>query len=172
MTPRATLPPALGHNTRDTKAYALFLVSGLLLATYPGALIGASIAYMVWRFTRTDTLTRWLVAGISACAAATFQPSLGLVWSWGLVAHAIFPADTTAVAPASILPSLPSEMVLGPLILLSIQLGVAYRRTTIHGEEWTRYQQMQSRKRALERGWAGPGASTTTPQQETAPSDG
>jgi Type IV secretion-system coupling protein DNA-binding domain len=163
MQPRAVVPPALGHNTRDSKAYALFTVCGLLVVTFPGTLLGAGIAYAVWRITQPDLVTRWLVAGLAAASVAALQPAVALIWSWNLLAQLVAPANSTGFSGGEILASLPAEMLLGPLVLVGIQLGIAYRRDTIHGEEWARYNQVANRKRALERGWPGPdgGAAST-----------
>lgn len=160
MPTRAVVPPALGHNTRDSKAYALFTVSAVLVLTFPGTLIGAGIAYAVWRVTQPDIVTRWLVAGLAAAAAAALQPAIALIWSWDVLARLVAPTASTQFSTSAILASLPAEMLLGPLVLVGVQLGVAYRRDTIHGEEWSRYRGVANRKRALERGWPGPDGGT------------
>jgi hypothetical protein len=160
MQPRPSVPPSLGHNTRDTKAYALFLVGALLVVTYPGALIGAGIAYSVWRFTQPDMLTRGLLAGLFAAGAAALAPAMSLLWSWDIAARVLFPSTTNTFATSAIVGSLPGEMLLGPLVVVAFELGVAYRRETIHGLEWTRHNQMAIRKKALERGWPGPEGGT------------
>jgi len=160
MQPRAVVPPALGHNARDSKAYALFTVCGLLVVTFPGTLIGAGIAYAIWRMTRPDIVTRWLVAGLAAATAAALQPAIALIWSWNLLAQLFAPTNSSEFSSGAILASLPAEMLLGPLVLVGVQLGIAYRRDTIHGEEWARYIEVANRKRALERGWPGPDAGT------------
>jgi len=46
---------------------------------------------------------------------------------------------------------------LRPAVLVVFQLGTTLWAQTIHGQEWTRYRNMVSRKKALERGWPGPG---------------
>jgi hypothetical protein len=56
------VPPAQGNNPRQSKAYALFTVVTLLAAMFPGALIGTGTAFVVWRTTKTDVVTRWLIA--------------------------------------------------------------------------------------------------------------
>jgi hypothetical protein len=138
MRTRTLVPPALGNNTRDSKAYALFLVGGLLIATYPATVVGLGVAFAVWRLTKPDMLTRLTVAGVAALCAVSMQP----VWpAWSF---------------ASLTTTLPAEMLLGPLVLVCFQLGADYRRQTIHGEEWQRHNAVEGRKRALERGWAGP----------------
>jgi Type IV secretion-system coupling protein DNA-binding domain len=155
LTP-TVLPPALANNTRHSKAVALFTVCAVLVATFPGTLIGAGIASALWRITRPDIVTRWLVAGLSAATAAALQPAVALIWSWSLLVQMVAPSHPSEFSAAAILASLPAEMLLGPLVLVAFELGVAYRRQTIHGEEWARYNQVASRKRALERDWPGP----------------
>jgi hypothetical protein len=49
-------------------------------------------------------------------------------------------------------------MLFGPLVLVAFSLGLDHRRQTTHGQEWERYSRVAKRKKALERGWAGPGA--------------
>jgi len=140
---RAVVPPALGNNPRQSKAYALLLVCVLLVASFPGALIGVAIALIVWRVTRPDHLTRWLFAGLSAATIPAVQPGADLVWSWNLV--------TSDAAPGAVIASMPAEILLGPVILVAWQLGLSYRQDTIHGEEWRRFNQLLHRKRSLER---------------------
>jgi Helicase HerA, central domain len=170
MQPRPSVPPALGHNARDTKAYALFLVGALLVVTYPGAVIGVAMAYSVWRFTQPDMLTRGLLAGLFAAGAAALAPAMSLLWSWDIAARLLFPSTTNTFAISAIIGSLPGEMLLGPLVLVAFELGIAYRRETIHGLEWARHNQMAIRKKALERGWPGPEGGTldTPPAQPPA----
>ena len=171
MSTRPVVPPALGHNTRDSKAYALFTVSALLVVTFPGTLIGVGMAYAVWRITRPDIVTRWLIAGLAAATAAALQPALALIWSWNLLAQIVAPSNPSEFSAGAILASLPAEMLLGPLVLVAVQLGVAYRRDTIHGEEWSRYNEVANRKRALERGWPGPdGGAASTGDAQAHPS--
>ena len=155
MTQRAVLPPTLGHNARLTRAYALYVMAAVLVATFPGTLLGAGIAYLVWRVTQPDLVTRWLIAGLAASVGVFLQPAISLIWSWTLLGQLVSPSNT-AVSFDSVLASLPAEMLLGPLVLVGVQLGIAYRRQTIGGIEWTRYNQVERRKRALERGWQGP----------------
>jgi len=162
MTQRAVLPPALGHNARLTRAYSLFVVAAVLVTTFPGALVGAAIAYAVWRVTQPDLMTRWLIAGLAASTGAFLQPAISLIWSWTLMAHLVAPAGND-VSLNSVLASFPAEMLLGPLVLVGVQLGIEYRRQTIGGIEWARFNQMESRKRALERGWPGPDAALAEP---------
>jgi hypothetical protein len=172
MPPRTTLPPALAHNARDSKAYALLLVGAILVVTFPATLIGAAIALLVWQTTKPDMLTRCLVAGLSAAAATALQPAFSVVWSWSLILHLIFPSDPATVSSTAIVASLPAEMLLGPLVLVGFQLGLDYRRQTIHGEEWARHRKVETRKRALERGWPGPDGGATTAAATGAPSRG
>src|SRR5712691_5746675 len=94
MPTRTVVPPALGHNTRDNKAYALFTVCGLLVVTFPGTLVGAGIAFAVWRITKPDIVTRWLVAGLAAATAAVLQPAVALIWSWNLLGQLFAPSNS------------------------------------------------------------------------------
>jgi len=54
------------------------------------------------------------------------QPAAPFFWSWNLV--------TSNTTPAAVIAST-AEILLGPFILVAWQLGLAYRRDTIHGEE-------------------------------------
>jgi hypothetical protein len=125
----------------------------------------------VWRITSPDIVTRWLVAGLAAATAAALQPAVALIWSWNLLAQLVSPTNPSEFSGGAILASLPAEMLLGPLVLVGVQLGVAYRRDTIHGEEWARHNEVAKRKRALERGWPGPdGGAASTGDGQTHPS--
>jgi Type IV secretion-system coupling protein DNA-binding domain len=172
MSQRTSVPPALGHNARDSKAYALFTVGAIFVVTFPATLIGAAIAFVIWRITKPDILTRCLVAGLSAAAATALQPAFSIVWSWSLLVHLVFPSDPTMFSASAIVSSLPAEMLLGPLVLVAFQLGFDYRRQTIHGEEWARHNQVANRKRALERGWPGPDGGPVTAAATQAPARG
>jgi Type IV secretion-system coupling protein DNA-binding domain len=158
MLRQTVLPPALANNTRHSKAAALFTVCAVLVATFPGTLIGAGIAFVLWRITRPDIATRWLVAGLSAATAVALQPAVEIIWSWSLLVQMVTPSNPSHFSAGMILASLPAEMLLGPLVLVAFELGVAYRRQTIHGEEWARYNQVASRKRALESDLPAPDA--------------
>jgi Type IV secretion-system coupling protein DNA-binding domain len=141
----AVAPPAQGHNPREATAYALFIVCGLLTVTFPGALLGAATAYLVWRATRTDLVSQWLIAALAAATAVALRPNMMLAWSWTTLVHLAAPGASDDFSITPILTSLPSEMLLG------FQLGAAYRRDTIHGEEWLRFNKALQRKQALQR---------------------
>src|SRR6266511_1395811 len=162
-------PLAQLNNAQQSKAMAAVTVCALLVFTFPGALIGAGIAFVLWRVTRSDVITRWLIAGLSAASAVAFQPTVFHPWSWTWLATAFTPIGPD-VSTDAVLSSLPAEALLGPLILLVFQLGLAYRRRTIHGQEWGRYRGVVRRKKALELGWPGPrGAAATADAQAHPP---
>jgi hypothetical protein len=148
-------PLAQLNNAQQSKAMAAITVCALLVVTFPGALIGAAIAFVLWRVTRPDIATRWLIAGLSAATAAAFQPAVTHAWSWPLLLS--LTQDTpSSVSVDAVLSSLPAEALFGPLILLAFQLGLDYRRQTIHGQEWGRHRDVERRKKAMEHGWLGP----------------
>lgn len=162
-------PLAQLNNAQQSKAMAAITVCALLVFTFPGALIGAAIAFVLWRFTRPDIITRWLIAGLSAATSAAFLPIVTHPWSWTLLATAFTPTGPS-VSTDTMLSSLPAEALFGPLILLAFQLGLEYRRQTIHGQEWGRHRDVERRKKALEHGWPGPrGAAATADAQAHPP---
>jgi hypothetical protein len=158
-------PLAQLNNAQQSKAMAAITVCALLVVTFPGALIGAAIAFMLWRFSRPDVATRWLIAGLFAATAAAFQPAVTHPWSWPLLVS-LTQHNPSSVSVDAVLSSLPAEALFGPLILLAFQLGLDYRRQTIHGQEWGRHRDVERRKKALEHGWLGPrgGAATADAQ--------
>lgn len=162
MATQTSAPLGQANNSQHSKAAAAFTVCGAMVVMFPGALIGAAIASALWRVTRPDIVTRWLLAGLSAATAAALQPAVALVWSWDLVARMVDPSDSSGQSVDAILGTLPSAMLLGPLVLVAFELGVDYRRKTIHGQEWARYSRVERRKKALERGWTGPDSGTPT----------
>jgi hypothetical protein len=163
MEARVVVPPAQGNNARQGKAAALFTLCALLEATFPGALIGAGIAYVLWRITTHDIVTRWLLAALSASTAAALQPASALVWSWPVLGEWLMQSPADDISPHAIIASLPGEMLLGPLLLVAAELGLAYRRDTIHGEEWTRFNQVAKRKTALRIAESGVQSRRTAP---------
>src|SRR5205823_2099457 len=110
-------PLAQGSNSDHSRAMATTTVCTIVLFMFPGALLGGAIAYLLWRLTRPDIVTRWLVAGLSAATAAALQPAVAFGWTWRFLVQLFVPS----AAPASldsILGTVPAEMLLGPMLLV------------------------------------------------------
>ncbi len=149
---------SLLNNSEHVRAVSLFVICAVLVVLFPGALVGAGLAFVIWQVTRTDFVTQWLLAGLCAAAAsAAIAPNAPTAWPWQLLNHAISPTASYDVSASAVIAAIPAQALLGPLILLAFQLGLMYRRRTIHGQEWSRYMGVEARKKALEHGWLGPG---------------
>jgi len=122
----------------------------------PGSLIGALVAFVMWRVTKPDIVTRWFLAAFSAATAAALRTVVAIAWPWRALLGTWQPSLGVGVTPQAVLHSLPVEALCGPVVLLVFQFGAMLWERTIDGQEWTRYRNMVSRKKALERGWAGP----------------
>jgi hypothetical protein len=163
MSTRAVPPTGQLNDADQSRAWALFTVSTLLIVEFPGALPGAAVALAVWTVTRPDLMTRWLLAGLCAATAGILQPPLEAGWPWRLLAQAIGGSPDPGLTVNGILASIPHGALFGPLVLVAFQLGAVYRRRTIHGQEWARFTEVERRKKALERGWPGPGGRSDSP---------
>ena len=157
MPTQTTQPLGQASDAQHSKAAALFTICGVLVVTFPALLIGVGIASVLWRVTRPDIVTRWLIAGLCAATAAAMQPMVASGWVWHLLVQMVFPTETSDTSAGSIVASIPAEMLFGPLVLVAFSLGLDYRRQTTHGQEWERHSRVEKRKKALERGWSGPG---------------
>jgi hypothetical protein len=155
---RSVPRPAQVHNVEHTNAVALWMASALLVAAMPGALVGAVIASLVWRFTRPDTVTRWLFAGVGAATAAALRSTVAIAWPWRAMLHTLIPSWADGLSVHVVAASVPVEILAGPAALVLFQAGTSLWRGTIHGQDWARYHAMVSRKKALERHWPGPSA--------------
>jgi len=157
--------PTQTHNVDQSNALWLFAFAAAIVAVLPGALIGAGASLLVWRATRLDMVTRWLVGLLGVATVATFRDTVAMGWPWRALAHLADSSLAAALTPAAVLRSIPAEMLAGPLALAAFQLGTLHWRRTIHGQEWARYREMESRRKALDRRWegAGPIAGPGTP---------
>lgn len=150
--------PAQLHNAEYDSAIALFSISGLLAAVLPGALVGALLLRLMWRVTRPDIVTKWLLAGIGAATVGVLSSSLAVAWPWRALLAQSLPSAVSAASPQAVFASLPVEALAAPALLLLFESGHLLWRRTIQGQEWARYQAVTSRKKALERHWPGPSA--------------
>ncbi len=148
--------PAQVHNAEYENAVVLFSFAGLLLAALPGALVGALAASAVWRLTRPDIVTRWLLGGLGAATVAALHSSLAIAWPWRALLARWVPTWSNGLSVHAVFASLPVEVLAGPLVLLLFNSGNFLWRRTIHGQEWSRYHAVTRRKKALERHWPGP----------------
>ena len=158
MSDSRTVPrPAQVHNSDHGNALAVFCVAGGGVLAFPGALVGAFVALLMWRVTKPDIVTKWLLAALGAATVATLHSAVAIGWPWLALLGDLQPSLGTGVTPTAVAHSIPVEILCGPAVLVVFQLGMTLWARTIHGQEWTRYRNMVSRKKALERGWSGPG---------------
>jgi ABC-type oligopeptide transport system ATPase subunit len=148
--------PAQVHNADHANAAALLVIATATVAALPGALLGAMLAWAVWRVTRPDTVSRWIIAGLGAATVAVLRITLALAWPWRALLQPWLPAVAAGLTPGAVVRSIPVEALMGPALLVVFQLGLLLRGQTIHGQEWARYRSMSKRRKALERHWQGP----------------
>lgn len=89
--------------------------AGLLLVALlvPGVLLGAAVAYGVWRWLRPQRATRWAGAVLAAIVATLFAPDLLVGWPVRLVLGGLPPGS-------SVLSSVVSEALFGPLVVQAV----------------------------------------------------
>jgi hypothetical protein len=126
----------------------------------PGGLVGAVVASILWRVTRPDIVTRWLIAGLGAATVAVLRTSLALGWPWRAIARDWLPSLSSGLTVTSVVSSLPVEVAAGPALLVLFESGMILWKRTILGQEWSRVRAVADRKKALERDWEGPSAWT------------
>jgi len=155
--------PAQAHNAEHANAMSLFVIAAITVAALPGALVGALLAAAVWRVTRPDIVSRWLLAGLGAATVAVLHSAVAIAWPWRALLGAWQPSLAAGLTPQAVLHSVPVEALMGPAVLVVFQFGTTVWGGTIHGQEWARYRAVVSRKKALERHWPGPTTHGTTP---------
>jgi hypothetical protein len=163
-----TVPrPAQVHNSDHGNALAVLCVAVGTVLALPGALIGALFALLMWRATKPDIVTRWLLAALGAATAAALHTAVVIGWPWRALLGEWQASLGAGVSPEAVSHSIPVEILCGPAVLVLFQLGTTLWARTIHGQEWTRYRNMVSRKKALERGWPGPANAGAEPDGES-----
>lgn len=148
--------PAQVHNVDHANAAALLMVAAAIAAAFPGALLGAVLAWAVWRVTRPDAMTQWLLAGLGVATVAILRTTVAVGWPWRALLRPWQPSLAAGLTPQNVAHSIPVEALMGPALLVVFQFGLALWGQTIHGQEWARYRAVLSRKKALERHWQGP----------------
>lgn len=149
-------PSALTQNWNHNTATTLLAVAAIGVFVLPGALAGAVLAWAVWRVTRPPILVMWLLGALGAATAAAQANALSVAWPWQLLAAAVG-LDQSGPTANAIVQSLPIEALAGPLVLVVARHGVDHWWRTIQGQEWARSRAVAAQKKALERGWPGPG---------------
>jgi hypothetical protein len=151
-----TVPrPTQTHNVDHGNAAWLFAAAAVIVVLCPGALVGGAVTLLVWRATRPDMVSRWLVGALGVATAGVLHDAVAIGWPVRLLTHLADTSLAAALAPGTVLRSLPVEMLAGPLALAAFQLGTIHWRRTVHGQEWARYKEMDSRRKALDRQWQG-----------------
>lgn len=166
MRARAVPRPADAHNIDHTNALSFFAVATAIVAVYPGAFLGALVALAIWRATDTDIVTKWLVGGLGAATVGVLNSAVAIAWPWRLALAPLSPSMGDGLSLGAITTSVMVEAFLGPLALAAQQLGRVYWKRTIQGQDWTRYKDVADRKKALERGWSGPGGVPSSPSRD------
>ncbi len=159
--------PGQAQKIDNDNAVSALLVCFAIIALFPGALLGALVAWSLWRVLRPDSLTKWLVAGLGVALVAISLPSVVVAWPWRLLLSPFFPSLATDLTSSTVAHSVPFEAALGPVVLAVFEIELWLRSRTVQGREWIQYREMESRKKALERGWAGPAGSGTQARQDT-----
>jgi len=154
------LPRPTQANNLDSANAATFLLLAVGLALLlPGAIVGCVVAFLLWKALRPPVAERWLVAGLGSVTVVALRAHLVVAWPVRLVLGALTPQAGTPVMLASVVGSLPVELLAGPMLLVLIETANVFWSRTIQGQEWARYHESASRKKALERGWSGPSGS-------------
>lgn len=148
--------PSQWHTVNVRHSISLYSLALILVVSFPGALAGGAITWLMWRATKPDILYRWLVGGLAAGAAWMYRTDLNFAWPLHLVNWLIERSSTTEFGFGTIPHSVVIEAMLGPVVLLTFDLGNVFWNRTIHAHEWNRYHALVTRKKALERQWPGP----------------
>ena len=148
--------PVQIHNADHANALTLFACAATLAAIMPATLVGAAVAWAMWRVTRPDIVTKWVIAGLGAATVAGLHAALSLAWPWRLLAGLWLPTWSQGITTHVVASSVPVELLAGPAVLVLFLTGQTSWRRTVHGQEWARYREMDRRRKALDRKWEGP----------------
>jgi hypothetical protein len=159
--------PVQIHNADHANALSLLACTAVLSGTMPAALVGAGIVSAMWRVTRPDIVTKWVIAGLGAAAIVALQSSLAIAWPLRLLGGLWLPSWSQGLTQHAITQSLPVELLAGPALLIVLQAGLTSWRRTVHGQEWSRYKEMDRRRKALDRKWDGPEGRVNSPPSST-----
>lgn len=150
--------PSQWHTINVRHSISLYSLALCLALSYPGALVGGAITWLAWRVTKPVILYRWLIAGLAVGAAWIYQADLNFAWPLHLLSSWIQRSATSDFSSRSLAHAIVVEAILGPVVLLTFDLGNEFWGRTIHAHEWNRYRALVTRKKALERQWPGPQA--------------
>jgi hypothetical protein len=153
--------PSQWNTVNVRHSISLYSFALCLALSFPGALVGGAFTWLVWKLTAPSTLYRWLVGGLAAAAASTFRAGLLFAWPLHLFGAWIEHVPAVGLSTSTLTQSVWIEMLLGPALLLTFDLGNRFWNRTIHAHEWNRYRALVTRKKALERQWLGPQAART-----------
>jgi hypothetical protein len=168
MTTRPVPRPTQANNLDSANAATFLLLAVAVALACPASLLGGTAALGAWRVLRPSTFERWLLAGLGTVTVVVLRGQVALGWPVQLILHGFAPQAATSVSLPAVLASLPVELLAGPLLLVLVETGNLYRSRTIHGQEWARYHDADGRKKALERGWTGPGGTGENPSEPQA----
>jgi hypothetical protein len=147
----ATVPV---QNSYQIYANTLFALSLLIGLTFPGALCGALLAAVFWKTTREPILLKVIFAVLGLLSAAVSQ-SIVFGWLWRLALTAITSGPLPAPA-AQLARSVAVEALLGPTLLLLLELAYTCRLRTALGAMTREHNRMTRRAKALRIGYGPP----------------
>ena len=129
--------------------YALAAAGGL---TFPGALCGALVTGALWHGTSAPASRRAILAVSGCLAVVVMMHGISLGWFWRLVDAAVTRAPSP-VSPEAVVRSAAAEVLLGPLLLLTLQCAQACRIRTALGQVAHEHRRMNKRAKALQFGY-------------------
>jgi hypothetical protein len=150
--------PSQWHTINVRHSISLYSLALCLALSYPGALAGGALTWLVWRVTKPVTLYRWLVGGLAVGAAWIYRADLNFAWPLHILSSWAQRSPTPDFSSGPFARSIIVEAILGPVVLLTFEMGNVFWSRTIHAHEWHRYHALVTRKKALERQWPGPQA--------------
>lgn len=158
MMPLVPPPPAHEHRLNQSRVSLLYAIVIGVGTTYPGSVIGALVAGAVIRRAKAGVPVRLLAAALGLACAAALRTLLVVAWVWRLCLSSVVPAWAPNLSVGVVLQTLAVEALLGPALLVIVQLANVFRSKTPVGLERQRYENAMTRRRALQPGWTPSGA--------------
>ncbi len=150
QSPPATVPVQNWYKAEADTLYAVAVIGGL---SFPGALGGALLAGALWHVAREPHNRRVVFAGIGVLTAITLRTIIP-GWFWRFALTLVTPRPLPA-SPDNLMRSMATEVLLGPLLLLTLQLAQRLRSRTALGQVAHEHTQMKNRARAMQLGYTG-----------------
>lgn len=155
QTPLTTTSSPTGHNTLHNASVSLMALVVIVVAVFPGALVGMLFVAAVWSLTRPPLAFRFVVSVACLAAFLGLRQSLLPGWDIQLLATALglqpVPPDIAVVAHSALV-----EAALAPSLLVLVATSNHLWRNTFAGQARTVWDEMTRRAKALQPGWKGP----------------